>query len=364
MKTVMLALGSSLVLLACHKTEAPVAAPRPAVVMTVKDGADGNLLAYSGEVRSRYEADLGFRIGGKLIERQVNLGDTVRKGQVLARLDAQDVRLSASSAVAQVAAAQADLALAKAEYERAQNLFAQKFLSGSAVDSRRTQFEAAQAKLRQAQAQNSVSDNQVGYATLLAGRDGVVTSLPVEVGQVVTAGQLIVRIADPAQREVLTWIPESRARQFKPGQQALVQVWGDMSKTYPGVLREIAASADTSTRTYAARVSVPAADETLSLGATAAVGFVQPSAASAVRVPQAAVVRGGDDKAQVWIVGGDNVVQARQVEVESYRDEVVVLRSGLNIGERIVTVGAHTLSAGQKVNPVEQTAPVVLDAKR
>lgn len=364
MKKALLALMAAISLLGCKKAPEPTVALRPAVVMTVKDGADATLFAYSGEVRSRYEVDMGFRLGGKLIERRVNLGDAVRKGQVLARLDPQDVRLSASATAAQVSAAQADLTLAKAEYERAQNLFAQKFLSGSAVDTRRTQFEAAQARLKQAQAQNNASDNQVGYTSLLAERDGVVTALPVETGQVVAAGQVVVRIADPAQREVLTWIPEGRARQFKPGQAALVRVWGSLDQTYPGVLREIAASADVSTRTYAARISVPTADERFSLGATAAVGFVEASAASSVRVPLAAVLRGAGKQAQVWIVGADNVVQARTVEVENYGDEMVVLRSGLAMGERIVTVGAYALTAGLKVNPVEQTAPVVLDVKR
>lgn len=349
---------------ACAKHEAPVAAVRPAVVMTIKDGGAGSPLTYSGEVRSRYEADLAFRLGGKVIERRVNLGDAVRKGQILARLDAQDASLSASAAKAQVAAAQADLALARAEYERAQNLFAQKFISASMVDSRRTQFEAAQAKLRQAQAQDQVSANQVGYTTLLADRDGVVTAVPVEAGQVVAAGQLVVRIADPSQREVLTWLPEGRVSAFKPGQPAQVQVWGVSDRVYAGVLREVAASADATTRTYAARIAVAAADARFGLGATAVVSFAQNHEPGTVEVPLAALVRGKEGGAQVWIVAADGSVQARAVEVAAYRDEVALLRRGLVQGDRVVTVGAHTLTAGLKVRPVEQTRPVVVDATR
>lgn len=364
MKNELLALGIAIALVACSKPGTPTEASRPVVVQTVKSGVESGLFVYSGEVRSRYETDLSFRIGGKLIERRINLGDTVHKGQVLARLDPQDVRLSASASAAQVAAAQADLALAKAEYERAQNLFAQKFVSGSAVDARRTQYEAAQAKLHQAQAQNTVSDNQVAYATLVADRDGVVTALPVESGQVVAAGQLVARVADPAYREVLTWIPEGRAQLFKPGQTAMVQVWGAPDKTYQGVLREIAASADTTTRTYAFRVAVTAPDERMRLGATAAVGFAQNGVAGSVRIPLAAVLQGEGGQTRVWIIAADGTVQARAVSVESYHDDVAVLRSGLALGERVVTVGAHTLSAGLKVKPVEQTAPVVLDAAR
>lgn len=351
-------------LIGCGKQEAGVAVPRPVVVVTVRDAADAQAQTYSGEVRARHEADLAFRVAGKIIERAVNLGDSVRKGQVLARLDPQDAHLNASASAAQVAAAQADVDLARAEYERAQKLFAQKFVSASAVDTRRDQFNAAEAKLRQAQAQNNVSNNQLAYTTLLADRDGVVTAIPVEAGQVVTAGQLVARVADPAQREVLTWIPEARVASLNAGQQARVQIWGASGRTYAGVLREIAASADATTRTYAVRVTVQNADDQLRLGATAAVGFAQASAAPLIRIPLGALVRGEGDAAQVWVLNKAGAIEARQVVVDAYHDDMASIRTGLAVGERVVTVGAHVLKAGMPVRPIEQQAPVALDVTR
>jgi membrane fusion protein, multidrug efflux system len=365
MKSSMIAACVALIACGCSKPTQVQMPPKPVVVVTVKDTSDAGSLTYSGEVRSRYEADLGFRIGGKVIERLVNLGDRVHKGQVLARLDPQDVRLSANAGAAQVAAAQADLTLAKTEYERARNLFAQNFVSASAVDTRRSQYDAALARLNQVQAQNTVSDNQVDYATLKAPRDGVVTSLPVEAGQVVAAGQAVVRLADPAQREVLTWIPEGRVSLLKPGQAALIQVWGAPGKTYNGVLREIAASADTTTRTYAVRVSVSDPDEHMGLGATATVGFAQPGVEGSIRIPLSAVVRApGSQDAAVWIVAPDGTTQSRRVVISAYRDNNANVISGLRSGDKVVTAGAYALSPGLKVKPVEASAPVVLDIAR
>lgn len=360
LSVVLLALGLS----ACQKAPEPVAALRPALVVTVGGVAAGNARAYAGEVRARYEVDLAFRVGGKLIERRVNLGERVRKGQLLASLDPADLRLSATAAAAQLAATEADLALARTEYERAQTLVAQKFISSSALDARRTQFEAAQARRAQAQATHDVAQNQSGYASLVAPRDGVVTAAPVEAGQVVAAGQSVLRIADPAEREVLVWIPEARVSGLKPGALAQVQVWSQPGKTYAGVLRELAASADAATRTYAARISVKDADEALSLGATAAAAFAGDAGAGAIELPLAAVMRGEQERARVWVVDAQDQVQAREVVVARWQDDRVVLASGVQAGERVVSVGAHALSPGQKVRPLEQGAPVVLDVTR
>ncbi|WP_018605064.1 efflux RND transporter periplasmic adaptor subunit [Uliginosibacterium gangwonense] len=358
-----LALLAPLALLACGHKDAPQAGPRPAVVMTVGDHADAAWSVYSGEVRARHEVDLGFRIAGKIISRSVNLGDKVRKGQEIARLDPQDAKLSASASQAQVAAAQADLALAQAEYERARNLAAQKFISSSVLDTRQTQMDAAEAKLNQAKAQANVSGNQVGYATLMADRDGVVTALSAESGQVVAAGQLVARIADPAELEVQIWIPETRANTFKPGMPAFVRPWNTQELTLPAQVREIAASADSATRTYAVRVKLLSPDAKISLGSTAAVAFANASSEGAIKIPLAAVIK-RDQGTQVWVVDAKNTIQPRLVEVGEYRDESVVIRSGLVRGDRVVTVGAHILNAGTQVRPVEQKAPVALDVTR
>lgn len=349
---------------ACSKAPPAPPAPRPAIVVTVADGATATPFLYPGEVRSQHEVDLAFRVGGKITERRVNPGDIVRKGQVLARLDPADVALAQKSAAAQLAAAEADLALARAEFERAKTLVAQKFQSASTLDTRRTQFEAAEARVTQARAARSQSDNQLAYATLTATLDGVVTAAPVEAGQVVAAGQLAIRVADPASREVLIWIPEGRTASLKLGQPALVRAWSAPDTLYHGNLRELAASADTATRTYAARISVKDADAALSLGASAGAGFVPSASGPGIEIPLAAVMRGEGAQAKVWVVDKDQRVQPRAVMVAAWRDERAVIASGLAAGERVVTVGAHALTAGELVQPVEQGTPVVLDVTR
>lgn len=349
---------------ACGRVEAPPQAPRPAIVMTVGQAAQGVPKVFPGEVRSRYELDLAFRIGGKILSREVKLGDPVRKGQVLARLDPADVALAGQSAAAQLAAAEAELALARSEYERAQALVAQKFLSASVLDARRSQFEAATAKVAQARAGRDSARNQLSYATLVADRDGVVTALPVEAGQVVAAGQLVVRLADPAAREVLVWIPESRVQALRLGQAAIVRSDAAPGRTYRGSLRELAASADPATRTYAARVAVADPDPALGLGSSAGAGFFAEDAAKDVELPLAAVLRDPSGQARVWVVDRDNRVQSRAVAVASWQDRSARIGSGLAAGERVVTVGAHALGAGEQVNPVERQAPVMLDIAR
>jgi len=349
---------------ACHKTEAPASAVRPVIVVTVKDSAGSGHAVYSGEVRARHEADLGFRIGGKIVERRFNLGDHVRQGQLLARLDPEDQQLSASAATSQVEAARAQFNLSRADYERARALFAQHFISQSGLDSRRSQWQSAQAQLDQAQARQRASFNQVAYTQLKADRDGVVTAAPAEAGQVVAAGQQIVRLADPAQREVLIWLPESRAGSVKVGQNALVQIWGHKDRTYAGKVRELAASADPVTRTYAVRVAVEDADQVFRLGATAMVGLATLASPGQLRVPLSAVVRDGAGQPRLWVVEKGGVVVSRALTDVTYQDDTAIVRGGVRFGDQVVAVGAHMLRAGMHVRVIESQAPVTLDIAR
>ncbi|MDQ8022604.1 MAG: efflux RND transporter periplasmic adaptor subunit [Moraxellaceae bacterium] len=368
MKHAVLVLLPSLLLAACNKPEPPPPAPRPVVVVNAGDEAGHGLRLYSGEVRARHEVDIGFRVGGKIVERKVSAGEAVKRGQLLARLDAQDLRLSDNAARAAVAAAEADVTLARAEFQRAETLVSQRFVSASALDSRRNQLQAAEARLRQVQAQAGVQGNQVSYSALLADRDGVIVAAPAEAGQVVAAGQVVVRLADPREREILIWVPETRIAQVKVGQPAFVRPWNAQERTLPGSVREVAAAADTTTRTYAVRIAVPGADDSLPLGATAGVGFpVEEKVAIALPLPavqRAAGGAGSTGPTHVWVVGADDIAQPRKVEVAAWRDELAVIASGVQPGERVVVVGAHALTAGEKVRPVAQSAPVALDVKR
>lgn len=351
-----------LALAACTQSAPPQEAQRTVLVRRLAQAGGAAVQVYTGEVRARFESDLGFRIAGKLVERRVDVGAVVRRGQVLARLDPQDAQLVLAAAAAQVAAAEADAALARAELERAEGLRAQNFISASALDARRSAHEAAAARLRQARAQAATAGNQAAYTELVADSDGVVTAQAAEVGQVLAAGQAVFRVARPGEREVLIHVPENRVRGLAPGVEAAVRLWSAPEVAYPAVVREVAPMADAATRTFALRVSVPTADAAMQLGATATAAFAADDADGVV-VPLAAV--GRDDRgAVVWLVGEDGGVVPRPIEIVAYREDGVVLKPGLPVGAKIVVAGVHKLVAGEKVKATEEGAPVALDVRR
>lgn len=334
-----------LLVAACGK-EAPATAPsltgpKTVRVMTVSHGDTPADARYSGEVRARHESVLGFRVGGKLTERLVDVGARVKAGQPLARLDPIDARLAASQA-------EANAALAEAELRRAQDLQAKSFVSQAALDAKVTTAKAARA-------QAQLAANQAAYTTLYADKAGVVAAVLAEPGQVVSAGQAVLRVARDGEREVAIALPESVLATVRPGTAAAVSLWAD-GKRYEGRVREVAPVADAATRTFVARVSLVGADPALPLGLTAAVNFSAPGAGR-IRVPTAALFQQGDRPA-VWVVGAENTAEGtvtlREVQVERYADEGAVLTGGLNAGERIVAAGAFKLIEGEKVRVVER----------
>lgn len=351
-----------LVVAACARAPEPEATPRAVLVRSVGHGVEGAAAVLTGEVRARHEAELAFRVGGKLLERRVDLGAAVARGDLLGRIDPQDVELAAAAARAAVAAAESDLTLARVEYDRARSLRDRNFISGSALDSRAATRQAAEARLAQARAQAASAGNQAAYASLRADADGVVTAVLAEPGQVLAAGQGVLRVARQGEREVLIFVPESRVRQMTVGAPVEVRPWAEAGRRYPGRVREVAAAADATTRTYALRVSVPGADEALPLGATAAVLFPGDGAGQTL-LPLPAVTRQGDS-ASVWVVDGEGVAHPRPVEVAAFREDGVLVKGGLEPGERVVVAGVHTLAPGQTVRAMDEAAPVALDVKR
>lgn len=348
---------------ACSAPPEAAKPPRAVLVRTLAAEAGAvEARLYTGEVRARHELDLGFRIGGKLAERLVDVGDRVRAGQVVARLDPQDVSLAAQAAAAQQAAAEADLVLARAEYERVGQLHARNFVSASAVDARRAALQAAEARLRQVRAQAAAAGNQADYAVLRAQQDGVVTAAPAEAGQVVAVGQTVLRLARGDAREVLIHVPESRVGELHPGLAATVRAWAQSQHAFGGSVREIAPSADAATRSYAVRVALDAADGLPPLGATATVAFARP-AAMQVLLPLSAVSRAGE-RAVAWIVDDAQVVRRVEVDAGEFREDGVVIRGGLPTGARVVLTGVHRLVEGETVRPVDESAPIALDARK
>ncbi|NOS95767.1 MAG: efflux RND transporter periplasmic adaptor subunit [Methylotenera sp.] len=336
-------------LTACDKPIEPLQPPRPALVNIVGASSVHGSMVLVGEVRSRYEANLGFRINGKIIERKVEVGSLVKKGQVLARLDAADTQLSAAAAVADVRAAEASHALAQAELARQRILFDKKFISASALDMREAELKTAHARLQQVKARADVSNNQSRYAALVADRDGIVTQIHAEPGQVVEAGVMVAQVVDTQQIEVLVAVPESRMQGLKIGDQVSIKLWADRAKTYSGEVREIAPAANAATRTFDVRVTIKNADDAIKLGMTAGVSFGQ-LVSTEIIIPSTALTQ-HQGKASVWVIDARGTATPRQVIAGAYSEAGVVIASGLQAGEMIAIAGVHTLISGQKVKP-------------
>ena len=340
----------------CTKEPPPTPVVRPVLTQVVGEARGGSAPAvYSGEVRPRYENDLAFRIGGKVVNRAVEVGSLVKRGQVLARLDPQDQQLQVQSANAQLAAADADVAFARAELERNKSLRTQNFISQASLDQKQQVFDAAAARIQQLRAQADVAKNSAGYTTLVADRDGVITAVQAEPGQVVASGQAVFKFARLDEREVLVNIPESRLTEWRSAPALTVLLLTQPDRPYQGRIREIAPTADATTRTFNARVSIVDADDNVRLGTTANVVLVNAQASREFVVPLGAL---GDreGKPALWIVDPKTLtVSPLLVEVGQYREDGVAIKRGLAGGETIVIAGVQKLAAGQAVRVAAST---------
>lgn len=334
---------------ACSRPD-PVPQP-PRLVTVVKAGADQTegVSSYTGEVRPRWETALGFRVGGKLGARLVEVGERVRAGQVLARLDPADQRLAAETARQQVVAAELDRDQIASDIRRFKELYDQGFISPADFDRRMTGLRVATAQLERARAQLDLARNQSAYTTLAADHDGVVTQVAAEVGQVVAAGQPVFKVARPGELEV--WIPvsENRLGELAEAKAVEVELWADPGHRYRGRVRELAPSADPVTRTYTAKVTVLDPGPGVQLGMTASVRLTAGVQEGALSLPATALFR-KDDQPAVWVVDpATSQVQLRPVTVSSYHEDHVSVTGGLQPGEVVVRAGVHKLFAGEKV---------------
>lgn len=357
-----MALAAVIALAGCQKKDQQAAeAPQPIRVMPVKSEPLARAASYVGTVRARYESDLGFRVAGKITERLVNIGDSVKAGQPLARLDVTDLQLTREANEAELAAAKSNLAQALAAERRGKDLLDRGHVSEAVYDQRKVALDEAQGRLDRAERNLAISRNQTDYATLKADQAGVVTALPVEVGQVVAAGQLVVRVAQDGEREAVVAIPETRLADIREAQPE-VALWADASRRYGAKLREISPQADAATRTYLARFTIENPDAAVVLGMTATVVANAGVRAEVVRVPSTAVINDGRG-ASVWIVGQNGTrVERRPVEILSFGQQDVLVTSGLNAGERLVTLGVHVLDEARPVKVVEERSPVKVAA--
>lgn len=338
-----------LVLAGCGKPEPAPEPVRSVKLVTVGVSAYGTQREYAAEVRAEVETRLGFRVGGKLQQRQAQAGQRVRAGELLAELDPQDLRLAADAVRAQVAAATTQRDLAAAELRRYTQLREQNFISGAELERRQAGFQAAQAQLDQVQAQLAVQGNQATYARLVAPAAGVVTAVEAEPGQVVATGTPVLRLALDGPRDAVFALPEDLLPTVRAGQPAQVRQWAD-GRLLAGRVREISAVADPATRTYSVKVRIDA-DPPPPLGATVYVtpqGQAQ-AAAPVIKVPTTALRQEGPSTA-VWVLDPATMtVRLQPVQVRRADHNEAVVESGLQPGMQVVSAGVHVLQPGQKV---------------
>ncbi|ALD90770.1 cation/multidrug efflux system, mebrane-fusion component [Cupriavidus gilardii CR3] len=346
-----------LVLGGCSREPERAPDVRPVRLLQLQSATGESAYEFSGDVRPRIESRLGFRVGGKIAARLVDVGATVRRGQPLARLDPTDLNLAEQGSRAQYEAARTDRDLAAADLKRYNDLFAKGFISAAEQNRRQASYEAAAARLRQAEAALREQSNRTGYTVLASDADGVVTAIDAEVGQVVSAGQSVVRVAQTAEKEVAIGLPEDQVDWLRDIRDVSVRTWAEPERRLPGRVREIAAAADPVTRTYAARITVPNPPADLKFGMTAMVTFVRTGASPAVRVPLTALLQQQGSN-QVWVYdSAAGTVQPVAVTLGQPIGNEVEVSSGLRPGQTIVTAGVHLLKPGQKVRPLQAVAP-------
>ncbi len=342
-------------LAACSKAE-PLAEPTRAVrTLTVSTQTAGTSHEYAADIRSRTESRLGFRVGGKIVRRLVNVGDSVKAGQVLAQLDVQDLKLGHEASRAAMAGAQAGLDQASADHKRFKELRDQGFISSAEMERRDNALKAAQAQFDQARAQSGVQGNQAAYGTLVADANGVITAVEAEPGMVVAAGAPVLRLAHDGPRDVVFAVPEDQVDAIKslaaqPGR-FTVKPWGATGQALPARIREIAAAADPMTRTFLVRAELDASDAArrLRLGQTASVLAEWPQIRGVIKLPLA-TLRQDQGHSAVWLVDSTSMtVRSQRVTVAGAEGNDAIIAQGLAPGQIVVSAGVHVLAPGQKV---------------
>jgi len=345
-----LPLVAALLLAAACSEEKPAPPAPPRVVRVVKveleQGGFGGQA--SGGIQSRYNAQVGFLVGGRLIERKADVGTVVKVGDLLAQLDATDYKNKLAAAQSEVRAAQGEVGQAAPQEERLRSLLAKGFTTQVEYDRAMRNLSSAKAHLDSAQANLRLAQDQVAYTALLADTDGAVTAVGADPGQVVNAGQMIVTISQLTAREGVFAVAERGAAYLKPGMSIKVALQSDPNVAVEGTVREISPTADPVTGTYQVKVSLHDPPEAMRLGAVVT-GSLEIKGEPVVVIPAGALLQTGD-QAAVWVVSPDKVIQRRLVKVLRFDAETVTIQEGLKSGDLVVTNGINSLAAGQKVS--------------
>jgi len=367
--TLIFAVAASAMLLgACSKPAPPEEPIRAVKIMTVGVNTFSSGYEFAGEVKAKNESRLGFRVGGKIIKRQAELGQRVKAGQVLAQLDPQDYKLAADAAKAQLQLAATNRDLAAADFRRFAALREQNFISGAELERREATLKAAQAQVDQAQSQLNVQGNQANYAVLVADVSGVVTAIEAEPGQVVSAGTPVVRIAADGVRDVVFSVPEDKVNSIKPGMAMKVRGWAQDAQTASSVgkVREVSASADPVTRTYLVKLALSGLAVPPPLGATVYVlpeGLGGVQGMPVIKLPTSALRRDGQNSA-VWVLDKASMtLKSQTIQIATADGNEAVIAAGLQPGMLVVNAGVHVLSAGQKVTIYKEKVAVAPEAR-
>jgi len=367
--TLIFAVAASAMLLgACSKPAPPEEPIRAVKIMMVGVNTFSSGYEFAGEVKAKNESRLGFRVGGKIIKRQAELGQRVKAGQVLAQLDPQDYKLAADAARAQLQLAATNRDLAAADFRRFAALREQNFISGAELERREATLKAAQAQVDQAKSQLNVQGNQANYAVLVADVSGVVTAIEAEPGQVVSAGTPVVRIAADGVRDVVFSVPEDKVSSIKPGMAMKVRGWAQDAQTASSVgkVREVSASADPVTRTYLVKLALSGLAVPPPLGATVYVlpeGLGGVQGMPVIKLPTSALRRDGQNSA-VWVLDKASMtLKSQTIQIATADGNEAVIAAGLQPGMLVVNAGVHVLSAGQKVTIYQEKVAVAPETR-
>ena len=342
----------SLVLAGCDSEAREEAKPdRPVLTIKVHYEPQTPDRSFVGTIRPRIESDVGFRVAGKVARRIVEVGQVVEAGQPLALLDEADLKLQAEQAEAELRAATGVLAQAAAAERRASELRAKGWSTDVQMDQARAAADEARGRVARAERSVELTRNNLSYATLTADARGIVTATSVEPGQVVAAGQGVVRIARIAEKEVVVAVPETLVTLAQSGD-AQVSLWSDPDKQYTATLRELAPAADPATRTYLAKFSIPDATEAVKLGMTATLTLSAPRTERVARVPLSAIFNQGGGASVFVADEKTGRLELKPVAVEAYETREAVITGGVKEGENVVAMGVHKLDTAQKVRVV------------
>ena len=326
----------------CGCADEEVAQEKIAYVKTQR--ADENI--YSGVVKGRYETNLAFQVGGQILSRNVDVGNFVKAGDILMTINPRDVIQQTNQSEAQVSSAKAQLDLAASNLNRYRELFKEGAIAASVLDQYQTSYDSALAAYENSIAVAAQSQNTLGYTNLTADFDGVISAVYVESGQIISAGQTAATLIQIDELEVAADIPENKISEIEINQPVKIKFWSN-DENVEGFIREIAPIADSSSRTFAIKISIPNVPEKIQLGMTASVFILSKSKENSLKkLPLSAIYQTGEET-KIWIVE-DGKVHLKKIDVKNY-DGNEILVSGLNSNDVVVTAGVHKLREGQQV---------------